>query len=514
MALAAKYQSFIAAPAQEALAPAAALHYLPSSTSVSGPTAIARHLRAQADQVKAKHNFVHAIETARALSVESETTLRFDTGGGAYLPGLDDNFLADRVVTLPVVHVVSFDEQGRLSQLRLHWDQAALLKSVGVLGSRGNNWPVAEGLDQAKTLNASAQADLADAAGSLSLADAPKPVRGGANADKHASLSLFAPRTYEEREELPANPVNPRSSAKPAPRDYYDLFGGGADPKQLAEQPPSPTKEVRNPIKSGAGKNYGESRLFDKPEDGEVTVGSPEKAFKTNPKKYDHFEFGETAFHADPSKMAKHDKHASQWDFSDFTTPDKPKSRRLPHQERHFGWSDDEDEASKPTVHHKRVIQERPTSKAQFEFTDEATPKAAERPVRPRAGNKAMGLYEDHVIVPDDGPAEAAAIGDSKAQTKGPLSNVTNTNPAERQKHFGSQFEFTDVSPHSLDKIKNENSLVGETRKKAARVMQSNWEMYDESPESNKNKGINIQGDGMGSRRAPGEKPWWEFGGN
>ena len=44
-----------------------------------------------------------AIENEDAVCLDVETTLEFLTGGGAYLPGLDDNFLADHIVTFPMV---------------------------------------------------------------------------------------------------------------------------------------------------------------------------------------------------------------------------------------------------------------------------------------------------------------------------------------------------------------------------------------------------------------------------
>lgn len=43
------------------------------------------------------------VEGESAICLDVETTLEFITGGGAYLPGLDDNFLSDRVVTFPMV---------------------------------------------------------------------------------------------------------------------------------------------------------------------------------------------------------------------------------------------------------------------------------------------------------------------------------------------------------------------------------------------------------------------------
>jgi hypothetical protein len=52
---------------------------------------------------KKEEKILDAVEASNALVVEVETTMEFVTSGGAYLPGLDDNFLADRTVTLPIV---------------------------------------------------------------------------------------------------------------------------------------------------------------------------------------------------------------------------------------------------------------------------------------------------------------------------------------------------------------------------------------------------------------------------
>lgn len=54
-----------------------------------------------------KETVLSAIESHNAICLDVETTLEFFTGGGAYLPGLDDNFLADRVVTFPMVRFLA-----------------------------------------------------------------------------------------------------------------------------------------------------------------------------------------------------------------------------------------------------------------------------------------------------------------------------------------------------------------------------------------------------------------------
>lgn len=104
MALQRAYTQFLAAPNSDALATTASLHYITSTTSHSGSTDIIKHLNTVRNQIKKKkQDVLQAVEGPKAIAVEVDTILEFVTSGGPYLPGLDDNFLADRTVQLPVV---------------------------------------------------------------------------------------------------------------------------------------------------------------------------------------------------------------------------------------------------------------------------------------------------------------------------------------------------------------------------------------------------------------------------
>lgn len=104
MSLAAKYMAFAAHPTADALAENASLHYITTLTSIYEAPAITRHFQVQEKLLKKKdHKLLAAIESADSLSVDVEATIEFLNGGGAYLPGLDDNFVADRTVTFPMV---------------------------------------------------------------------------------------------------------------------------------------------------------------------------------------------------------------------------------------------------------------------------------------------------------------------------------------------------------------------------------------------------------------------------
>lgn len=98
------YQNFLASPSASALADDASLNYITTLTTINSATAVNKHMKALGAVLKKKQEKVlSTVEGANAICLDVETTIEFVTGGGAYLPGLDDNFLADRVVTFPVV---------------------------------------------------------------------------------------------------------------------------------------------------------------------------------------------------------------------------------------------------------------------------------------------------------------------------------------------------------------------------------------------------------------------------
>ena len=104
MSLLSSFLGFLRQPTTAVLANNATLSYVPTLTTIAEPTAILRHLQAQGRQLNKKtEKPLDAIEGATGVYVDVETTIEFLTGGGAYLPGLDDNFLADKLATLPLV---------------------------------------------------------------------------------------------------------------------------------------------------------------------------------------------------------------------------------------------------------------------------------------------------------------------------------------------------------------------------------------------------------------------------
>ena len=347
------YSAFLQSPSTSQLSQDAALHYITTTTSISEPTAILKHLTAQKKQVTTKEQKVlNAIEGPDNLFLETETTLEFNNGGGAFLPAMDENLLDEKMVTFPLLHVVSFDADQKIKQIRLHWDLSTLLKQVEAIGRTGRNWPIRDGRAQIDTISKSLKSTGINPDKQPAL-----PVRGpnevviqehhkrtsvSATRDPHASLALFAPRDPNENtgSTYDGPKVSTRESAKPAPRDYGELFANsendtpGKDGKVRSS---SPTKAGGVFAKAGAGKNHTGNRLFEA-EDNAPRQASPERK-KTFNQRYQHFDFGdgEDAPQHRPSSNGRGNKSQPSFSFEDFHTPPKVTGKPRRDDERHWG---------------------------------------------------------------------------------------------------------------------------------------------------------------------------------
>ena len=98
------YAQFLAAPSAALLTDDASLLYITTLTTIHEPGPIIKNLSSK-ELTRKEQKILTAVEdtTNHTLAVEVETTLQFLSSGGAYLPRLDDNFLADRIVSLPIV---------------------------------------------------------------------------------------------------------------------------------------------------------------------------------------------------------------------------------------------------------------------------------------------------------------------------------------------------------------------------------------------------------------------------
>ncbi|KAG0648113.1 hypothetical protein D0Z07_5797 [Hyphodiscus hymeniophilus] len=541
MALQTAYKQFLAAPNPSFLAEDASLHYITTLVTVNGASAIIKHLKSQDhDLKKNEEKFLDVVEGPHSLAVEAHTTIEFLTGGGSYLPSLDDNFLADRVVTFPIIHIVNFDANGKILQVRQNWDQGSLLKLIDVIGKTGRNWPIRDGKDQIKLITSSVKSAGKLPVDSKADEDTVTRSRGNSNnvtRDPHASLSLFAPREKNLQDSLPAV-VPPRASARPAPREYSELFVGNdseastSPSKAPGQRPESPSKAIASKI--GAGKNFAPSRLFDNDENSPIRPSlnkdhSADHYLRANPAKYQHFDIAHVDEAHDgrptPLKEVKSSKHGSQWNFDDFNTPAKfnPSKVLRTNDVRHWGNNSDDENIDSP-IKFKKVDKPRKDAETHFEFEDDGTLEGGPRLIgRPRGAgqNTGPGLYKDTLFSEEDGASD---------NSKGSKTLNTIANTKDRRKDFDPHFTMTDDSPASKPPV-SEGGLRDD-RAKAVKMMDANWSTYDQSPNqkensplptsptrsstfkaplsdttnavSNRNdqsKGITIAGDGMGSRK-------------
>jgi hypothetical protein len=464
---------------------------------------------------------------------------------------------------------VSFDNEQKIQQIRLHWDQASMLKQIEVIGKTGRNWPITDGKDQVKLITTSVQASYSGVRTSArsqgqqgqqgqqvqqqepeEVAIRTRPHKNSnPTKDPHASLALFAPR--DKNEETRENkPIAPRAtSAKPPPRDYSELFAGGEEDSQHVPGKGrsfaggNRQSDVIAP-KAGAGKNYQVNRLFDTDEtdeNGKATpMQSPERGIKTNAKKYNHFDFGDGSEEPDSYQErimapkggnAKQHKGGASWGFEDFNTPAKVKSKILPQQQRHWGQEQEEEEfnASVETPIKKPTkIEPRKDQESHFEFQDDGESEEkghGQRHSRGIGHNEGLGLYKNNLY--DDEVKGSGSghfnKGEAAAEESKPLANVTNTKNNNHSKYFDSQFDINDNSParNSNDPIEKP---INADRKAAVKMMDSNWDTYDQSPTAKETKenapiknglngkhtGIKTSGNGMGSRSDTGRQ--WGFG--
>ncbi|EEY19916.1 conserved hypothetical protein [Verticillium alfalfae VaMs.102] len=438
MSATAAYRQFLASPNSALLAANATLHYITTTSTFNGPTDIIKHLSTQRNQLK-KHqeDILDVVEGRDALAAEIETALEFVTSGGAYLPGLDDNFLADQKVYFTI---------------------GSFLRQLEIIGKSGRNWPIRDGKKQTKLITTALKA-------SGRIASAPD------------TNEITIPGA-DETNGQPAG--SPYAGPRPHKRSFTDILTDAP-----VEDPSSPSTGGERAPKIGAGKNFQPQRLFDadpnaplEPESPEATM-SPSKAYRPHPTKYDHFDFADgsdpqdaaAAVAARDAHKPKPAKNGANWSFEDFTTPHKPQpSKAFRHQDvRH--WDADKDSGIQETPVHHAPPKPRRDAEAHFEYLDDGLPQPGSRvSSRPRGAgqNEGSHLYENN-LYNEDGSAPTPAPNRA-------LGNITNL--SDRHKDFDPHFAIEDKSP-----------APSKVHKPAEEAKKENA------------GGIHIAGDGMGGRK-------------
>ncbi|PYI03882.1 hypothetical protein BO78DRAFT_188459 [Aspergillus sclerotiicarbonarius CBS 121057] len=468
------YRRFLADPRSAPLASDVSVIYITTTTKLDGAPAVVNHFAKQQRNIKTKsENVLDVIESANSICLDIETTLEFVSGnGGAYLPSLDNNFLAGHVATFPTVHIVRFNSQNQIQNVRIYWDQASLLKQVEVIGSRGRGWPVREPKDQIRLIKSSIASGPADNGPALTSSlpaeteeDNSKQGSPGKKyiKDPHAADSLFELISPSKDRSDPVRAPRAPASAQPPPREYSELFGDHGDVDVDAPGTPSRT---RNTAKAGVGKNYQGSRIFDNEEARDE--GSHEQiAYRANPKRFDHFELG-----ADNSQREVQEKpgrpvsrQAPHWDFDD-VTPEKPKRQLRGEEIRHFGWSDDEPDLTSPPVK-PRVVHARPDAETHFQLADAPEEDKNGPRIISSYQNKGMGLYKNHLF------------NDNEEDENAPLSVVNN---GPNLKEFESHWSMSDETPKKNAGSRENQKPISGDRQRAVKNMEQSWDTYDQSP--------------------------------
>ncbi|KAF3170882.1 hypothetical protein TWF106_010370 [Orbilia oligospora] len=361
------YSQFITSPKRDSLHNQAGLHYIGSTgSSFQSGDAIINHLKREAGwYTKKEQKILSSVESHNSVVVEISNLIEFTNGGGMLLPNLDDNFVTDQTVTLPMVHIVQF-EDGVIKQIRQYWDQASLLKQLGVIGKSGKNWPIRSGEEQVKLIKASVSS-VAESAADASESASTRPSSKGSNQSGRESIQLFAPRELDEDVFKPAV-APPRGGVKPPGRQLHDIIGEDGD------APVQPTP------KGGTG--TGPRRTFFVGQEIDETNSTPDRKVTVNHNKFKHFELehnpekdAETPKPSAPKRTSIYTKAGSSWDFADFATPEKRPTKVSTQNARTMTWSDDEAETSPVQPQQAKPLPRKGLS-SQFEIVDE-TPKKA-----------------------------------------------------------------------------------------------------------------------------------------
>ncbi|KAL7912018.1 hypothetical protein GGI35DRAFT_468394 [Trichoderma velutinum] len=522
--MAAAYKQFLASPSSSLLADNASLHYVTTLTSFVGATEIIKHLNTHQKQIKKKkEEILSLIDGQNVIAVEVDTCVEFVTSGGAYLPGLDDNFISDREAFLPIMHIVSFDDDGKIVQIRQQWDQGSLLKQLEIIGKSGRNWPIRDGKEQlsliqscVKSSGFAAPAQAQSQAQAQSSNGHTKNRNSSTNImrDPHASLHLFGSREEVENTE-PTGVVSPYAGSKPKQRAFTDILND--EPQHWDDH----QRRSMSPHKMNAGKNVQPIRIFEgqqHPEDDSEDDEKPERYIRAHPAKYQHFALADGSEESEGTQVSEtkpgakaprpKSKHDSTWSFDDFTTPVKSKPGRgqgTNPDARNWDAGETPEPVKAPAGKARR------DAETHFELQDDGELPPEER----RIAIRTRGAVRNENVKNNVFEREAEDASNL------PLGNITNVSK-DRGKDFDPHFTMTDEAPAPPA----ERQPVPEHRQKAVKTMNANWSLTDESPAAQKENraqagqspqpdskiNIHIAGDGMGGRQ--GTRRDFLFGGD
>lgn len=346
-----------------------------------------------------------------------------------------------------------------------------MLRQLDVIGYRHRAWPIKSSTEQLKLIKTS----VITAEKHASASSKPAPAE-----------STLASRATTTSDDFRPSTRSSRASSRPI-RDPIELFGVDegdyspevprkykykADPKKFSHfefgETPPPSSSTK-PLKKGMEHfEFGEAPH---------TPVAPTKPGLS------HFEFGE----ADPSmvekpRMYRSTNHESHWDFEDFSTPVNPKTKPVAHQAlRHFGWNDHEYEHQDSPIKPTRTVRPRRDVETHFELHDDGESDPKQKPKSSAHGSVhdrrnldlyGNGLYGDEY---------------SRDEPQAKVSLVDMTNGTSRRKNLDNHWVMQDPTPENVTDTSENKPKSGERTKTLAYRQQhlsSHWEMEDPTPDN------------------------------
>lgn len=270
--------------------------------------------------------------------------------------------------------------------------------------------------------------------------------------------------------------ANRTTTSRPNQRTPSEIFG--RHPDSSGSSTPKKERTFRTDPKKYSHFEFGEGQLpqvlprrnlKERPhfEFGEAPIPKA-----TPKKKVAHFEFGEAPLDAIPkhrlTKPRNIENHAPKWDFEDFNTPDKPKPKVLPAHVRHFGISEEDVDDTTSTTPQKptHTIKPRKDAETHFEIRSDGTPGPLDRPRRTIGSfeNKGRRLYDTNVV-------GEASEEDVPARAEKPKPHATGLSIHGR-KDIDSHWDLDDIA-----NSKDSNEKNGANTKKAPSHARHNKEL-------------------------------------
>ncbi|KKA30128.1 hypothetical protein TD95_002002 [Thielaviopsis punctulata] len=450
------YKQFLSAPNAALLSPDATLHYITTTTTICGADNIIKHLGQVSKQIKKKaENVIDEINGGGASMLELETVMQFVVNGGPYAPGLDDNFLTDRTVTIPITHIVRYDEDGRIAQIRMKWDQGAMLKELEIISKSGRNWPIRDNRDQLRLL-----ANCLKATG-----------KALSNCNSH--VQSYAPKQPQPQHSRGNSEVSLFCSREAGSSDLPAAVSFFARRRQPQ---PSFNQCTSDDEMSDAG--CGGWSISQSPSARAAAVAARRT---TRNHHADNQMFTQAHLSGTGSRMA-------QPTYEEYTTPQRPIDTRGPvraQDVRH--WDAVPGAIPETPVGSKPQPKPRRDAEKHFEIEDDGSTPVHREHYGPDQAHRQKADFQSTYTMTD-------AAGANTPQGKQPV-------PADRQKavdNMGSSWEPADHSPVTKGGIRIAGNGMGSHR--------------NSEPDRADGRGIHIGGDGMGGPK--GTKRDWLFGGD